>query len=422
VKTPLPPVLRRFWILMTALTVISAIYTAITAYLWKLPMPYGLPLLWYDAIGGDFNVFGPGFQHFGTPQFWSSFDYAFTYPAPLGVVFAMFFRLSHPIRVYESILCIALAVGAWSFVRELTRRQIAPALALSFTLTTLTMTWPLIFQLDTANIEGLVVIVLAAGLIALLKDRWWLGCALIGIAGAMKIFPFVLLALALSKRRYTEFAGGIAIAAVVMIASLAILGPSVVDAQRHINVGFALVRELYFFSMSRLAPAFDHSLWMPVRFAAVFTDRMLHPLPLAEQAARTRLVLERSLDIYMLTTAALGTILFFTKIRTMPLLNQILALTVCAVLLPPLSLEYTLLHLLLPFALLCTYAVDMASRGERTKGLESGFLCLAVIFNCDAFLNHRYLFAAEARLVALVALLIVVLTHRFEWPVREARA
>jgi hypothetical protein len=148
----------------------------------------------------------------------------------------------------------------------------------------------------------------------------------------------------------------------------------------------------------------------------------LHPLPLAEQAARTRLVLERSLDIYMLTTAALGTILFFTKIRTMPLLNQILALTVCAVLLPPLSLEYTLLHLLLPFALLCTYAVDMASRGERTKGLESGFLCLAVIFNSDAFLNHRYLFAAEARLVALVALLIVVLTHRFEWPVREARA
>jgi hypothetical protein len=207
-----------------------------------------------------------------------------------------------------------------------------------------------------------------------------------------------------------------------MIASLAILGPSVIEAQRHINAGFALVQERYFFSMLRKAPTFDHSLWMPIRFASVYADRALHPVPLAEQAARTRLVLECSLDIYLVTTAALGTILFFTKIRTLPLLNQILALTVCAVLLPPLSLEYTLLHLLLPFALLCTYAVDMARSGEQAKGLEGCFLCFVIIFNSNAFLNHRYVFAAEARLAALVVLLLVVLTRGFAWPEREARA
>ena len=416
----LPPVLRRFWIAMALLTLASAVYTAITAWLWKLHAPYGLPLLWYDGIGGDFNVFGPGFRHFGRPEFWSSFDYPFTYPAPLAVVFAVLYRSAHPLRVYEGLLCVALAAGASWFVRELTNRGIAPAVAWVFTLTTLAMTWPLLFEFDTANSEGVVVIVLAAGVLAMVKDRWWLGCALVGVAGSMKIFPLILLALALSKLRYKEFAFGIAVAALVMLASLAYLGPSVAEAQRHINEGFALVRERYFFSMLRVAPAFDHSLWMPVRFAAAGLDRMLHQLPPAERAARTQQVLAWSLNLYLLVCTVGGVALYFLRIRSLPMLNQILALTVSALLLPPLSLEYTLLHLLLPFGLLATYAVDMARRDGRTRGLAACLACFVVIFNADSFLNHRYFFASEARLIALVVLLLLVLKHRFDWPMQEA--
>ncbi len=416
----LPPELRRFWIAMAVLTALSAVYTAVTAYLGKLHAPYGLPLLWYDGIGGDFNVFGPGFRHFGRPDFWQSFDYPFTYPAPLGVVFAVLYRSAHPLRWYESLLCLAAGMGAWLFVRELARRGVAPAMAWAFALTTLAMTWPLLFEFDTANSEGIVVIVLATGLTAILKDRWWLGCALVGVAGAMKIFPLVLLALALSRRRYKEFVFGIVVASVAMLASLAYLGPSIVEAQRNIDAGLALVQDRYFFSMLRVAPAFDHSLWMPVRFAAVSLDRILHPMPAAQRAARTLQVLRIGLHGYLLVCACGGVALYLLRIRRLPMLNQILALTVCALLLPPLSLEYTLLHLLLPFALLATYAVEMERRGDRAKGLAACLACFVVLFNADSFLNHRYVFASEARLLALAVLLFLVLRYRFQPPAPEA--
>jgi hypothetical protein len=229
-----------------------------------------------------------------------------------------------------------------------------------------------------------------------------------------------LLALALSKRRYKEFAWGIAVAAVAMLASLSYLGPSVAKAQRHINEGIALVKDRYFFSMLRVAPAFDHSLWMPVRFATVFLDRMLHPLPPAERAARTLQVLSWSLDVYLAGCAFGGLALYFLRVRSLPMLNQIVALTVCALLLPPLSLEYTLLHLLLPFALLATYAVDMERCGQRAKGVAGCLACFVAIFNADSFLNHRYVFASEARLLALVLLLVLALRYRFEPPAPEA--
>jgi hypothetical protein len=106
--------------------------------------------------------------------------------------------------------------------------------------------------------------------------------------------------------------------------------------------------------------------------------------------------------------------LYFLRIRGLPLLNQMLALTVCALLLPPLSLEYTLLHLLLPFALLAAYAVGMERQGKRSEELAACFACFVVIFNADSFLNHRYVFASEARMLALAVLLVLVLRYRFE--------
>jgi len=97
----------------------------------------------------------------------------------------------------------------------------------------------------------------------------------------------------------------------------------------------------------------------------------------------------------------------------------VLALTICAVLLPPLSLEYTLVHLLLPFALLCAYAIDMGQRGVAVEGLGACFGCFAVIFNIETFLSNRFVYAAEARTLALLTLLWLVLRHRFAWSALE---
>lgn len=398
----LPPILRRYWLAMALLTGLSVLYTATKAALYHLKFPYGIGILYDDSLWGDLLVFRPGFLHFRTPQFWQSFEYPFTYPAPLGVVLGLLFRFAHPVKVYLAFEVAAVAGAAWWFVRQLTSRGIGAATAWVFTLSTLAMTWPLLFLIDTANAEGFVILTLALGVYAILKDRFWLGAILIGIAGSMKFFPLILLGLLLARRRYREFAAALLVAAAVTIASLAILGPTIAEAQRQINIGFTLIQNLYFFTMKPDAAALDHSLWVGVRYAAVYV-------------ARSTSVLAPALRAYILVAAATGVTLFFTTIRKLPTLNVVLALTTCAVLLPPLSLEYTLVHLLLPFALLCAYAIDMGQSGAAIKGLGACFGCFIILFNIETFLSNRLTYAAEARTLALIVLLWIVLRHPFAW-------
>lgn len=411
----LPPLLRRYWLAMALLTGLSILYTTAKAMLFHLKFPYGIGMLYDDSVWGDLLVFRPGFLHFRTPLFWDSFEYPFTYPAPLAVVLGLLFRFAHPVRIYLLIEALAIGAAAWWFVRQLTARGIATTTAWAFTLSTLLMTWPLLFLIDTANAEGFVIIVLALGVYAVLRERWWLGAILIGIAGSMKFFPLILLGLLLAKRRYKEFAGSLVVAALVTVASLAYVGPTIAEAQRHINIGFALIQSLYLYTMKPDAAALDHSLWVGVRYAAVYAGRVLHPVSATEQAT----VLAVSLRVYLAASAIAGVTLFFAKIRRLPPLNMVLALTICAVLLPPLSLEYTLVHLLLPFALLCAYAMDMGQRGVAVEGLEVCFGCFAVLFNIETFLSNRFVYAAEARTLALLVLLWLVLRHRFPWPALE---
>jgi hypothetical protein len=172
---------------------------------------------------------------------------------------------------------------------------------------------------------------------------------------------------------------------------------------------------MYFYTQRPDAAAFDHSLWVAVRAAAVHTDRFLSP----PGGAHTAAAMAVSLRIYVVVMAAAGITLFFTTIRKLPVLNIILALTICAVLLPPLSLEYTLVHLVLPFALLCAYAIDMGQGDGEVKGLSACFACFAVIFNVETILSNRLTYAAEARTVALIVLLALVVRHRFSWTLLE---
>ena len=411
----LPILIRRYWLAMAVLTGLSIIYTAAKAMIFHLNFPYGIGMLYDDSLWGDMLIFRPGFEHFRTPQFWDSFEYPFTYPAPLAVVLGFLFRFGHPVKLYLSIEAIAIAGAAWWFVRQLTARNIPPPTAWAFTLSTLAMTWPLLFLIETANAEGFVIMLMALGVYAVLRERWWLGAILLGVAGSMKFFPLILLGLLLAKRRYKEFTAALVVALLVTIASLAYVGPTIAEAQRHIDVGFALIQNMYLYTMKPDAAALDHSLWVGVRYAAVYGDRQLHPISAVEQAT----VLAVSLRAYLVAAAAAGVVLFFAKIRHLPMLNMVLALTICAVLLPPLSLEYTLVHLLLPFALLCAYAIDMEQSDVAVEGLGTCFGCFAVLFNIETFLSNRFLYAAEFRTLALLILLWLVVRHRFQWAALE---
>ncbi len=390
VERGLPPVLRLFAWAMATMAILSLLYTLAMTRLLHTPHPYGVTLFWGTSQGSDFTTFAERSHHFGTPAYWDDFNYPFTYPAPLAPIFALLFKLPNPLIDYLILCSAALAGWAAWLARELH--------AAIFVAVVLISSWPVLLLLNTANIEGLVAIILAAGVYAVLRDRFWLGATLIGLAAAMKLFPFILLALLFSRRRYREFAWGLAVAAITTLASLAALGPTILQAQHHIADGFRFIDQAFILSTQPDALNYSHSLFSLLKFTLVV---IAHPSPA---------LLNTTLRLYMAVAAIAGIALYFAVIRKLPILNQTLALTICAVLLPPLSADYTLVELLLPFGLLCLYAAETC-RADLTPI----FACFAVLFAWETFLTIRYSFDRPARTVALCALLIFVLCKPLPW-------
>ena len=407
-KIAFPTILIQFWVGILALTALSAIYTITMTHLHHSPHPWGVQLLWGDDVGWDLEVFRDRFLLFGTPGFWQLRSIPLTYPATVGIIFALLYKLADPLRDY--LLLCALGVAAWIawLVRILAAQRVARGPATIFALTITATCWPLWVLFDTANIEGLVAILVGAGLLAVVHRRWGLAATLIGIAGAMKIFPIILLALLLSKRRYREFVGGIAIALAATLVSLAILGPSVPEAQRQINLGLRVVTTDDALAATSPGPDTNHSLYTVVRYAVLLAHHR-HPHQ-APQPGRDAAMLRPAYFAYLILGALATVAAYVLRIRRLPMLNQILALAVCAVTLPTLSRDYTLLHLLVPFGLLCAYA---AAQSPPARGLAACFVCLAFLFTAETYFNFVYALSSPFRALALLVLFALLLTYPF---------
>ena len=399
----LPTALTRFAWLMAAMGMLSLVYTLLMTHLLHSPHAYGTTLFHGSFVGSDFSVFAQRSCLFRTPAYWDKLKYPFTYPAPVGVVFALLFRLPHPLACYLSLCIAGLTAWGWWLARSLMTRGIGIWAAAAFLFVTLATMWPLVNLLNTANIEGLLAIVLGCGMLAVVRQRFWLGATLIGLAASMKLYPFILLALLLSRRRYREFAWGLIVAVLTTLTSLALLGPSIPAAQRQISAGLRFVKVAFILATQPDALNYSHSLFSVIKFAVVAVSHSgFHTLDLV-------------LRLYMIFAAIGGVALYTLRICKLPMLNQLLALTICAVLLPPLSADYTLLELLVPFALLCLFAIDSTRSALPKQALSACFGIFACIFAWETFLTVRHSFDRPARTVALVILLILVLRSPFRW-------
>jgi hypothetical protein len=410
----MPPLLLRFWKWILISTACSFVFTATMILTLHNDFAYGILRLWNDGFWWDLWVFEERFRYFRTPAFWNAFRYPFTYPAAMGVVLAVLFRIPHILRWYL-LTCIAALCGwAWIVAREMAvRGAIARRIALAFTLTIAATAWPFWLLFSSANTEGLVAIILAAGVWSVLRRRWWLGAALIALAGALKIFPLALLALLLSRRRYKEFTGALLFAAILTVGSLAILGPTIAVAEYHIAAGLTFIKSTYALAVTSAMLDVNHSLFAPIKFALVGLNRVLYP---STWPAHQPVLLEAAYNVYLALACIFGVVLYFGRIRRLPMLNQVLALTICAVLLPPFSVDYTLLQLFLPLGLLCIYTVESWRKNLVPAGLRASFICFAFLYPIGSFFTIRYRFGSMVRCFALTALLIAVLRHPFPWP------
>jgi len=401
-----PPPLLRFWCLLVIVTFASATWNFVLVRVMHVKaetVPVFILPNSVEVYHWDFTVFAERFSHFRKPGFWNDLYYPFVYPAATSFAFAFFYWFPWSVRVYLAFLSCVILAAAWLWALSLTQRGISALPAALFVITFVT-SYPLRFQLQRANIEGIVVLFTAAAILAFFKRAYWLAATLIGLAGAMKIFPLILFGLLISTRKYKQFIWGIAVAAAANFGSLWLLGPSIALAQKHIAQGMATFERTYVVDTSRGPFVYDHSLFTLVKL----------PLIITNPASAKHLVIF-AVPIYIATTALAGVLLFFLVIRKLPLLNQVLILTLCGVFLPPVSFDYTLLHLFIPFAMLSLYAVDRwKSHESGPAGLNAAMVLCGIIFADLNLLRYHYLIG-PTRAFAMLLLLITLLRTPLRW-------
>ncbi len=400
-----PPVLRQFWLALVVLTVAAWSISYICWRFLSLHYPYSWPLDMTGLRFWDFTVYSRRFHHFHQLAFFKVRGWPFNQTAPTAVVYEMFYGSSrHPLVCYLAVGIAALLLAAVLFARALRRHGIAPASAYLFAGSVLLAAFPFTFALDRGNIEVCIWMLLAAGVWAYTRNRWTVAATLFGFAASMKFYPAVFLGLLLAKRRYKEFAFGLLVAALSTAVSLWIVGPNLRTASVEIANGLSSFHSNFIASLQPGGIGFDHSLFALVKAAHPVRDYRAYAA------------------FYFLSVAVAGVALFFWRIRYLPTINQVLALTIAAVLLPPVSYEYTLIHLYIPWALLTLYVVSIPDRSRHRIVLAFCYACFAVLFTPQSyFISHSHRFEAQVKALTLVTLFVVSLRYPFAEEIQEPR-
>ena len=406
----LPKVLKQFMAQSAAWTALCYATVAVCRFILHWGFPYNYPFMPFLGLFADFREFFWKLFYFHSHEFFHQ-QPLMMYPATLAVCLKFFMLLpgshEHPKFVIVRFLCViflTFLVMLLSVRKALIRRGLQPRAATAFLVVTWLCSFPFLFEVYQLNMEFVVWIALMIGLWAVWTDRPWIAGAFIGIAGAMKFFPFIFLGLLLVRKQYWQVILGPIVAALITVPCLWLVCPDVGYSYRQFNAAVAHFGPSYMLHLKPLESGFDHSLFCLIK-------RLFPTLPQPETLAHI-------LIAYMLTVAIGGTILFFVRIWKLPAVNQILCLSIAAILLPPTSYEYTLLHLYAPFVLLAFVALEQDAKDSSTslsRGLPLAFGLLAFVLSIQSeFIFHSNRFAGQLQSVALVALWAVALAYPFE--------
>jgi Glycosyltransferase family 87 len=310
------------------------------------------------------------------------------------------------LRLFLGFIVASFVVAGLLFGRELVKRGVAVAKAAGFVALSLVFAYPVWYDLKQGNIEICVWVMVALGVWAFCKGHGYSAAACFGVAGAMKLFPLVYLGLLLARRKYREAFFGLLTAAVTTVVSVWFIGRNFLDTWRQINLMMDEFRVTYMLHLRLDEIGFDHSLFGLYK-------RLSPQLPPIR-------VLSDILTAYLATAAIAGIALYFLWIRRLPLVNQVLCLTVAAILLPPVSYDYNLMQLYVPWALLVLFAQRRYILREAVSGLTAAFVCFAILFSPESeFIYHRVIFGGQIKAVVLVVLMCVGLRYPFAEEISE---
>ena len=356
----------------------------------------------------DFEAYFDQFSRLHTTSFYEG-QYTIMYPAPV-IVCYWFFYIFRPVAtsVFLGFILISSLTAAAMVARALIRRGLAPAPAILFVALTYLLSYPFWFEFKQANMEIVVWTALSLGLFAFSKGKEWTAAGLFGIAGALKFYPIIYLALLLSRKRYRECIFGILVAVAVTILSLWALGPTIPAAWHGTEAGLNLFRTEYMLHVRRNEIGFDHSVFSVIK-AGLVASRLGGLVPRLSEHGYSLL-----LSGYLAVVAAAGTALYFWRIRFLPFANQVVCLVVASIFLPPVSYDQTLLHMYAPWAVLSLLAVRAQQRGERIRGLMPSFVLLALAISpLSEFILKDERTGGQLRCFFLLALFVAALRFPF---------
>ena len=319
-------------------------------------------------------------------------------------MYEAFYRSPHFLGLFLLLVAGSFTLGLVLLGRALILRGYSVRASLLLTGIALVCSYPLWFEFEQANMEIVTFLLVATGTGAFLSRRGYTAATLFGVAASAKIFPLIYLGLFLARRDFRRMAWMLAVAALTTIAGLWALCPNLSVAWTGVAVGLATFQAGWVVQVRPILLTCDHSILALVKL-------MFYGM------ARTRL--EDPHFVQRLSSGCLafgaigGCILYFAVIRKLPIVNQILCLVVCSVLLPPVSFDYTLLHLYVPWAML----VLIAAEANALPGLTGAFLCFAILFAPETeFIHHGQSLGGQLKAVTLIVLLLIAILYR--WPSR----
>jgi hypothetical protein len=319
-------------------------FAVVAAVLWILPvtpMLTGHPFAFTALFPGgrafaDILVYHARFTLFHTRKFFlvTRGISAFAYPAGAAPVYEVFNSFAHPDIAYLDVAAAWTAIFTaitWAILAKASSAGTATRLYMRLAL----LSFPLIFLIERANIELILWMIVAIGILAYRKGYAVPAAILFGVAASMKLYPIFLLGLFLKRRRdLPAFAIGIVTALAATAFAIAYAGPTFSIAAHGFYVGVDRFQDHYAETVRSAEIDFDHSLFSPIKYWSYVQHQSL-------QAWMT--------PYYLCAGAFAG--LLYLRVRTLPFLNRVIFLVAAMVSLPPVSYSYTLIHLFLPVVL-----------------------------------------------------------------------
>jgi glycosyl transferase family 87 len=383
----------------------------------------GGDMLHDSSAFADFTDIAARVAHFGEADMLTRTDFNVFFPYPLPSIYAFLFFIRlfpNPLAAYLTFALLSFFVAAGCLSWRIMR--IAPEWLPQVAIwSTLLLGYPLIFLISRGNIEAVMWVLVLLGIVAFTRNRMLISAILWALAASMKIVPGLLCLLFLARRKYRIFAIAVALTVAFSVLGLAGVGPTISQAFSDSSKSAPYLRDT--FILARVAPHFDESLFAATKQVICVYDYLYrndgqlhksdgrHP-PVIWPGIKT------ALRIYDILIPIGALLLWWFRLRRLPLLNQFIAYIVLGILLPQVSYEYKLVYMYLVWgAFLLFLLADVATGRVKVPAaaIHTVLFSCAVIFVPLTYLawrnkqGHPFGIGGQIKMSFLLLILLTVL-------------